>query len=292
MVQSMTGFGRGEAPYGAGRVAVEVSAVNGRYLDVTVRGLREHGALELAARGRVGERLSRGSVNLTVSFGDGAPQAPNVSVNLELARAYERAFDQLRAALGLKGSLPLEALTGRDDFLVIAEAPGDEGALTAAFMAALDEALEGVAAMRASEGARLAAEISAKAGRLNALYDKIAERAPAAAAAYRERLRARVAELAPGAPCDETRLEAEVALFADRCDITEEISRSRTHAAALLEALREEGRVGRRLDFLLVELNREANTMAAKAQDVVVAAVTIDVKDLLEQMREQVQNFL
>jgi len=290
MLYSMTGFGRGEAPCGAGAAAVEVSTVNNRYLEVTVRGLREYGALELRVRARVAERLARGSVNVNAALQTAGGGNRKVAANVELAREYERAFDQLRAALGLKGSLPLEALTNHAELLTFEEAGADAEALGEAVLAALDRALDKVVATRETEGAKLGADVTARAERLRGIYAALAARAPAVVAAYREKLRGRVAEFAAGAPVDENRLAAEVSYFAERADITEEVVRSQTHLQALAAALAEGGRVGRRLDFLIVELNREANTVAAKAQDAAAAAAVIEIKDLLEQIREQVQN--
>lgn len=286
----MTGFGRGEAPYGDGSVIVEVTTVNARYLDVSVRGLREHGSLELKVRAHVGERLARGAVHANVAARGATPMRKHVVADVELAREYVNEFERVRYALGLKGSFPVEALTSRECFLVIEEEGGDEETFTESVLAALEQALERAVEMREGEGAKLAADLATRLGRLEQLVDDVGARAPAAAVAYRKRLKARAQELAESATVDPARLEAEVALFAERSDISEEITRCRAHTRAFAEALAGEGRVGRRLDFLTVEINREANTIAAKAQDAQTASSVIEIKDLLEQMREQVQN--
>ena len=290
MLKSMTGFGRGEAPYGDGAVVVEVTAVNSRHLDVTVRGLREYGSLELEVRSRVGDKLARGSVHVNVAVRGAAPTAKKVTADLELARRYVDEFDRIHHALNLKGPFPLEALTSDDRFLVIEEEPADEKHLGESLYAALEAALERVVEMREAEGAKLAADVEEKLQRVGGLVDEIDARAPAVVRAYREKLAARAGELGGGVNLDEGRLEAEVALFAERADISEEIVRSRAHLQAFADALATAERVGRRLDFLTIELNREANTIAAKAQDAAVASATIEIKDLLEQVREQVQN--
>jgi uncharacterized protein (TIGR00255 family) len=290
MLRSMTGFGRGEAPYGDGSVIVEVTTVNARYLDVSVRGLREHGSLELKVRAHVGERLARGAVHANVAARGATPMRKRVAADVELAREYVNEFERLRYALGLKGGFPVEALTSRECFLVIEEEGGDEEAFTESVLAALEQALERAVEMREGEGAKLAADLATRLGRLEQLVDDVGARAPAAADAYRKRLKARAQELAESATVDPARLEAEVALFAERSDISEEVTRCRAHTRAFAETLAGEGRVGRRLDFLTVEMNREANTIAAKAQDAQIASSVIEIKDLLEQMREQVQN--
>jgi uncharacterized protein (TIGR00255 family) len=290
MLKSMTGFGSGEAPYGDGTVVVEITTVNGRHLDVTVRGLREYGSLELAVRSRVGEKLARGSVQVNVAVRGAAPAAKKVTADLDLARQYVNEFDRLHHTLNLKGPFPLEALTSDDRFLAIEEEPADEKRLGESLYAALGAALGRVVEMREAEGAKLAAAVKEKLRSISGLVDAVDGRAPAVVQTYREKLVARAAELGDGVRLDEGRLEAEVALFAERADITEEIVRSRAHLQAFEDALASAERVGRRLDFLTIELNREANTIAAKAQDAAVASATIEIKDLLEQVREQVQN--
>ena len=290
MVKSMTGFGRGEAPYGDGAVVVEVTTVNSRHLDVAVRGLREYGSLELEVRSRVAERLARGSVQVNVAVRGAAPTTKNVTADVELARRYVDEFERLRHALNLKGAFPLEALTSSDRFLVVEEESADEKHLGESLYSALEAALERVVEMRAAEGAKLAADIETKLRRVSGFVDDVDARAPAAVQTYRKKLASRADELAAGAQLDEGRLEVEVALFAERADINEEIVRSRAHLHAFADAVAGGGRVGRRLDFLTIEMNREANTMASKAQDAAVASAIIEIKDLLEQVREQVQN--
>ena len=290
MLKSMTGFGRGEAPYGDGAMVVEVTTVNSRHLDVAVRGLREYGSLELDVRSRVAERLARGSVQVNVAVRGAAPSAKSVTADVEVARRYVDEFERLRHALNLKGAFPLEALTSSDRFLVVEEEGADEKHLGESLYAALEAALERVVEMRAAEGAKLAADIETKLRRVSGLVDDVNAQAPAVVQAYRKKLASRAAELAAGAQLDEGRLEVEVALFAERADINEEIVRSRAHLHAFADAVAGGGRVGRRLDFLTIEMNREANTMASKAQDAAVASAIIEIKDLLEQVREQVQN--
>lgn len=290
MLKSMTGFGRGDAPYGDGVVVIEVTALNGRHLDVTVRGLREYGSLELKIRSRVAEKLARGSVHVSVAVRGAAPAPKRVTADVDLARAYVSEFERLRYALGLKGDFPVEALTSAEWFLTVEEETRDEETLAESVMAALDAALARVVEMRAREGAKLAADLQNKLQLVTRLIDDVAARAPDVIAAYRARLASRAAEFARGLAVDEARLEAEVALFAERADVSEEIVRSRAHIHAFAEAVGHGVKVGRRLDFLTVELNREANTLAAKGQDARVASSVIEIKDLLEQIREQVQN--
>jgi uncharacterized protein (TIGR00255 family) len=290
MLKSMTGFGRGEGRYGDGSIIVEVTTVNSRHLDVVVRGLREYGSLELKIRALVGEKLGRGSVHVNVAVRGTAPTAKRVKADVELAREYLSEFERLRYALGLKGNFPMDALTASEWFLVVEEEARDEEAFTESVVAALEAALTRVVEMREAEGAKLAADLDERLGRVEKLTDDVAARAPEVTVAYRGKLAARAAELAANAAIEESRLEAEVALFAEKADINEEIVRTRAHLRAFADAVAGGGRVGRRLDFLTIEMNREANTIAAKAQDAHIASEVIEIKDLLEQIREQVQN--
>jgi len=290
MILSMTGFGRGEAPFGDGRVIVEIGTVNSRHLETNVRGLRDYPAVELGLRGRITGRLGRGTANVTVTLKGAETAVRRVSANLELARAYEAEFDKLVAALGLKGKLPLETLAAVPDLIAVESEDADAETLAAAVYDAADHALEDVVAMRQAEGAKLAAEIGPRLDELARLDDEIENLAPATIGAYRERLKARIAELDVTAGVDAGRVEAEVALFADRCDVREEIVRSRAHIEAFRDTVAAGGRVGRQLDFLVQEMNREANTIGSKAQDAAIAARVVAIKNLLEQVREQVQN--
>lgn len=290
MVSSMTGFGRGTAAYGGGRAVVEVTSLNNRYLDVTCRGLKDYGAAELAVRARVAERLSRGSVTVTVATPGVSPAGRRVVADDALAREFAAEFERVGRLVGLEGRLPPEALALRPDILRVEDtgAPGDD--FTAAVLAALDLALDELVKSRATEGQRLARNLAEKIAALTSLYGKIEARAPAVVAAYRAKLAARAAEISAAGPLEPGRLETEIALFAEKSDVSEELVRSRVHLEAFQKALRAEGAVGRRLDFLVVELNREANTVASKAQDAEISSTVIEIKNLLEQVREQVQN--
>jgi uncharacterized protein (TIGR00255 family) len=290
MLKSMTGFGRGGSPYGDGTVVVEVTTVNSRHLDVTVRGLREYGSLELKARAVVAEKLGRGSVHLNVAVRGTAPTAKRVRADVDFAREYVNEFERLRYGLGVKGSFPVEALTTSEWFLVVEEESRDEETFTASVLTALEAALERVVEMRETEGTKLAAALDERLQKVGKLVDDVASRAPEVTAAYRDKLAARVADLAPNVAVDESRLETEIALFAERADVNEEVVRARAHLRAFADAVAAGGRVGRRLDFLTIEMNREANTIASKAQDAQIASTVIEIKDLLEQIREQVQN--
>jgi uncharacterized protein (TIGR00255 family) len=294
MIQSMTGFGRAAFRVGETAFEVEVRSVNQRHLDARVRLPRALAALEPELRARIQERLARGKVDCTIAAPGGETLSPRLEVDREAARAYLRVARALEAEEGISptlGSAELLALPGVAR-LIEPEWPGDE--LRRAVLPALDAALDGLASMRASEGEALAREFEGRLVRLSEWVDALAARASDVQQAVRERLRRRVRALeSEVGAIDEGRLHQEIALAADRLDVTEEIVRLRSHVEQFRKLLASAGPgqpAGRRLDFLLQEMAREANTLGAKGADADAAHLVVELKAELERMREQVQN--
>lgn len=294
MLRSMTGYGAAEEQAGAGRWWVEVRSTNHRFLEVVVRLPRELAALEERVRAVVAQRIRRGRVEVLVR-GDGVPRPREAVVDTDLARRYAEALERLRRELALAEPLSLSALLALPDVVRVEDAPPDVEAAWETLRPALERALDGLVEMRASEGRRLAQDLQDRVARLEGWVDQVARRAEELPRAYAERLRQRVAELLRALevphPPDEARLATEVASFADRCDVREELVRLRSHlqeARALLDA--PDGAVGRKLEFLLQEMQREVNTVGAKAADVEVSRAVVEMKSELEAIREQVQN--
>jgi len=289
-LHSMTGFGRaggsGEAPFW-----VEVRSVNHRYLDLSIRLPHGLAGLEPAVRERVASYLTRGRVEVTVVAKPQADETTSrtVSVNHELLQAYLEAAREAAAIWGGPGP-SLEFVLQQPGVLVVEEAAPDLERLWASLSPVLDEALEQLVAMRRTEGERLAQDLRQRLARVSALVNQMAEAAPRMVAQYRSRLSERVEGLIQRGDLDPGRLEAEVLLFAERVDISEELVRARSHLVEFERTLGQGGPVGRRLDFLLQELLRETNTVGSKAQDGQIASWVVDVKTELERMREQVQN--
>jgi uncharacterized protein (TIGR00255 family) len=294
-MRSMTGFGVGEAPFAAGRggpqgkLTVEIRAVNHRYLDVRVRAPSQlpdlAGAAEVIAR----ERLTRGRFDVAVRVEGAALGA--MTIDRDRARSVLAALASLRDEVAPGADLPMSLLSAVPDLFVPSlQQEGDavRGALGVAF----DAAIRSLDAMRLREGAWLADDLGRRLATLRRLSGRVVERAPFVLESYRKRLRERAEKLrlASDLDLDPGRLEQEVALFADRIDIAEELTRLDSHAEHFTSLLASEEPVGRRLDFLLQEMAREANTLGAKSQDVAVAHAVVDIKAEIERMREQVQN--
>jgi len=273
---------------------VEVRSTNHRFLEVVVRLPRELGALEDRVRAAVAERVRRGRVEVLVREDSGLRPREAV-VDTELARRYADALERLRRELGLAEPVTLGALLALPEVVRLEEARPDPEATWEALHPVLQRALERLVDMRTKEGGRLAADLRERLARLESWVERVAQRAEELPRAYAQRLRQRVAELLRSLevdqPPDEARLALEVAAFADRCDVREELVRLRSHleeARALLEG--PDGSVGRKLEFLLQEMQREVNTVGSKAADLEVTRAVVEMKSELEAIREQVQN--
>jgi uncharacterized protein (TIGR00255 family) len=294
VVRSMTGYGAGEARTDDGRWLVEVRSTNHRFLDVVVRLPKDLGGLEDRVRAAVASRVARGRVEVSV-VRDSSRRAKWVSVDTDLARRYGQALEELRGALGLQEAPSLSAILSLPDVVRVEEPPQDLEATWDALRPAVEQATEHLVSMRCVEGARLAEDLRRRLARLEEWVDQVEARAEDLPRAYAQRLRHRIADLLQALevphPPDEARLATEVAVFADRCDVREELVRLRSHldqARALLA--QEDSPVGRKLEFLLQEMGREVNTVGSKAQDLEVIRAVLEMKSELEAMREQVQN--
>jgi uncharacterized protein (TIGR00255 family) len=288
MVLSMTGFGRGEVDYRGGKIIVEVLTVNSRYLDISVHGLRDQGAVEMALRETTAEHVNRGRVNITVKCTGAFCGERTVTVDEDLVKKFGEELDRAKWLLGIEEKVSIDVIAARPELLEIVEQTDDNGFGDAVLTAAAG-AFEQVVTSRRTEGTKLAADLDARLKSAGEVIGRIETRAPEMLQNYRDKLRARADTLGANGISDE-RVDAEVILFVERSDIAEEITRFRAHIDAALETLGNEGRVGRRLEFLVQELNRETNTIGAKSQDAQVSSAVVELKETLEQVREQVQN--
>jgi uncharacterized protein (TIGR00255 family) len=296
----MTGFGAAEGSVLGGRLSVEIRTVNHRYFNPQVKLPYELGGIEAPLRERLRERLGRGHVAVAARWLE--PPAGNGAVALDLGRARQvvAAARELKKRLKLKGEVDLAFVARQPDVLAAPSdgeragaagaAAGAAGAVWEAVAPLVERAAEQVLAMRGKEGRALGAELAGRLDALEALVRAVEERAPARLSAELERLRKAVAELAAGVPVDPQRLAVEIALLADRVDITEELVRLRTHLVACHEALGQDGAVGKQLGFLAQELGREVNTIGAKANDAAITQAVIAMKGELEKFREQLEN--
>ncbi len=291
MIRSMTGYGRADAQTPFGRFTVEMRSVNHRFGEVLVRLPRDLAPLEDRVRAAVQARVLRGRVEVTMMREDRATRTKTVRADLELATAYAQALRELADALGVPDSMSLAQVAGYPDVVRVEEAKEDLDVLWPALLPAIEAATSDLVGMREAEGRRLAEDLEARLRRVEEFGAVVEARSRLAVADYAVRLRERIAQLLGELPVDESRLAAEVAIFAERSDVSEEVTRLRSHTAQFLQELQEaEGAVGRRLEFVLQEMGREVNTTGAKANDLEITRAVIAMKGELESMREQIQN--
>jgi len=290
LARSMTGFGRGEAAGDFGRIVVEMKAVNHRFSEVVFRMPRQFNAMEDPARKLVLTRVSRGRVDVFVQY-EAAAKARGVKVDKELAIAYYSALKELAEGIGSNSELSLDTLAKLPDVLSVAEGEVTADDLWPLLETALTQSLESLLAMREREGAALVVDVQSRLRVMEELATAAAVRNPQVVEEYRAKLHKRLTELLPqGHAVDPVRLAQEVAIFADRSDITEEIQRLGSHVAQFRQTLREGDSIGRKLDFLVQEVGREVNTIGSKANDAAITSKVVEAKGELEKIREQVQN--
>jgi uncharacterized protein (TIGR00255 family) len=290
MIRSMTGYGKSEATLPGGRMVVEIRSVNHRYGEITVKLPRALMAYENEVRKTVAGRLKRGKIDVFVQQEGVAAAESLPTVNLPLAKAYHDAFVKMKEALGLADPVSLALLATQRDVLTTggAEDPGE--ALHGMLLEAVGGAIDTIEAMRVREGEALLTDLWGRREALSTLIGRVAERTPRVVAEAGARLKERVGQLVGETGVDEARLAQEIAFMADRSDVTEELVRFDSHLQQFDETLLLEEPVGRKLDFLMQELNREVNTIGSKANDAEIAGCVVQLKAELEKVREQIQN--
>ena len=285
---SMTGYGRAFREIDGRQLTIELKSVNHRFLDLAFRMPRNLMFAEEAARKAIAARLSRGHVDVFATYKNLRSDARTVNVDRALYDAYARALGTVSEA-GLKDDRSLMAIARLPDVLTVAEAEEDQGAVTALMVETLNAALDQLIDMRRREGESMKRDLSAHVDEIERMTAEIRDRYPQTVEEYRSRLKAAVEELI-GTQMDETRLLTEVAVMADRSAIDEEIVRLGSHVEALRKLFEDDKPIGRRLDFLVQELNRETNTISSKSQDIPITRLTVDMKAEIEKLREQLQN--
>jgi uncharacterized protein (TIGR00255 family) len=287
----MTGFGRGEAVLNGRRFIAEIKTVNNRHRDLFVRLPRTLQAIEDEVRSQVSEVIKRGRVEVTLQMEkEGVELEYDLQLNVPLVRSYLRIFNQLNEEFGLEGKVRAEDLCQMKDVLLVKPEELDLAVARDALREAVRLALEACDSMRVQEGKALKEDFLKRLALIEDHLNEVQNRAGLVVEDYKRKLRQRVEQVAQGIPIDENRLMQEVAIFADRCDITEELVRARSHLDQFRAYLSPDDAVGRRLDFLLQEINREINTMSSKASDPAISARSVEMKAELEKVREQVQN--
>lgn len=290
MIRSMTGFGRAECADSQLKFTVEVRSVNHRYLDASVRMPKEYAFLETLVRTELKKYIGRGKVEVSVTCEQLGEADLSLKLNEQLAQKYVDAYRELEERFGLRNDLTVSRLGGLDGIFTLSKGELDEEVIWNVLRQALDGALEKLVSARETEGGNLKRDLLEKLDGMDSLVSKVQERYPEIIAAYRERIREKISEILSDDQIDENRIASEVVLYADRLATDEETVRLHSHIKAMQKELEKGGDVGRKLDFIAQEMNREANTILSKANDLVTADIGIGLKTEIEKIREQVQN--
>ena len=292
MVKSMTGFGRCETEINGRAITVEIKSVNHRYFEFSCRITRGYSFLEDKLKAFVNARVARGKIDMFVSVGAADDVPCEVAVNHSLVSGYLTAMKEISDTYGVPNDASVVALSRFPDVFTVNKAPVDEEQLTSDVLTAADAALNSFIAMRETEGARMKADILSRAETILSIVSEIEERSPQTVREYENRLLERIRQTLENlsVEVDEQRILTEVAVFADKVAVAEETVRLRSHFEQLRAFLSLDQPVGRKIDFIIQEMNREANTIGSKVQDAVLAHKVVDIKSEIEKIREQVQN--
>ena len=290
MIKSMTGYGRAQGSFSGGEVSVEIKSVNNRYLDCGVKLPRVYAFAEEAIKGLVQHTISRGKVDVFININAAGAGNVKISVNRPVVEGYLSAMKQIAAEYGVVDDISVSTLTRMGDVFLVEKQEEDETEVQEALLSVVSQALSAFDAMRTREGEALKKDLLQKAQDILVLVGQVEQRSPVTVAAYRERLTAKMQEVLESTAIDEARIVQEAAIYADKVAVDEETVRLRSHVAQLQKMLEEGGVIGRKLDFLMQEMNREANTIGSKGNDVEQARNVVDIKSQLEKIREQIQN--
>ena len=290
MIKSMTGYGRAQGTFSGGDITVEIKSVNNRYLDCGVKLPRGYAYLEESVKSLVQKSISRGKVDVFITINAAGADNVTISVNEPVAKGYIDAMRQLVEQYGIQDDISASAISRFSDVFIVEKQEQDENEVKTAISGVVQEALTAFDSMRTREGEALKADLLGKAEGILDLVSKVEARSPITVKAYRDRLTAKMQEVLEDRQIDEARIIQEAAIYADKVAVDEETVRLRSHVDQLKTMLSEGGVIGRKLDFLMQEMNREANTIGSKGNDVEQARNVVNIKSELEKIREQIQN--
>ncbi|WP_069998182.1 YicC/YloC family endoribonuclease [Cellulosilyticum sp. I15G10I2] len=290
MIYSMTGYGRCEIEENQRKVTVEMSAINHRYLDINMRMPKLLAHFEEDIRKIIKKKVARGKLDLNIYCYSMATEDIDIIVNENICKGYIEGFSKIAETFNIENDMKLSHLMQVNDLITIQKKSGDNDEVMATLTKALETALDELLVMRLREGEALKADILQKTEGLNKLIEAISSRSYLVVDEYKRKLEARIASLLENVSVDPGRIAAEVVLFADKCAVDEELTRLKSHIVQLVSILEEDGAVGRKLDFLMQEINREANTIGSKANDYTITKYVVSLKTEVEKIREQVQN--
>ena len=290
MIRSMTGYGRAVETIDGREITAELRSVNNRYLDCTVKMPRIYAFAEDSVKTHVKSAISRGKVDVFIAVNVMEDMQMRISVNHPVLEGYLSAMRSIASDYGVRDDISVTALSRLPDVFVVEKAEEDEEKLTQDILSVVDKALEKFTAMRTTEGAALEADLRGRAATILTLVEKVEQRSPVTLAEYRARLTEKMQEVLQSTTIDEGRILQEAAIYADKIAVDEETVRLRSHVAQLRTMLESDEPMGRKMDFLIQEVNRESNTIGSKCCDVAIAQVVVGLKAEVEKMREQVQN--
>lgn len=292
MIKSMTGFGRCEAEINGREITVEVKSVNHRYFEFSCRTPRGYGFLDDKLKSYVNSRVSRGKIDMFVTIGANDEASSEVTVNHQLVSGYLNAMKEISDTYGVENDVTVVSLSRFPDVFTVHKPAEDEEQITNDVLSVAKTALDSFISMRETEGEKMKADILGRANTILSIVGEIEERSPQTVAEYEERLLERIKQTLEDyeVEIDEQRVLTEVAVFSDKVAVAEETVRLRSHFAQLEKFLEYDEPVGRKIDFIIQEMNREANTIGSKVQDAVLAHKVVDIKSEIEKIREQVQN--
>jgi uncharacterized protein (TIGR00255 family) len=289
MIKSMTGYGRGQYSNDGRQYTVEIRTINHRFLDMSIKMSRNLNYLEDKVRQFLSKYVFRGKIDVYISMFNFSDQGRKVIVDSELAGMYVKALNQLKQEQGLNDEITLSLVSKLADVLNV-ENDQNEELIWGELKEALTIAVDNLVTMREREGSRLKSDILEKANIIQDISESIDIKAPNVVKEYKEKLEVRIKELLAGITLDESRIAMEVALFSDKCSISGEITRLKSHISQLKTTLNQDEPVGKKLDFLLQELNREVNTIGSKANNLKITQYVLEAKNQIENIREQIQN--
>lgn len=289
MIKSMTGYGYAENTVSGKRIVAEIRAVNHRYLDLNIKTQRSYAFLEETIRKILGGFIARGKIDVFVNI-ENLDNRVEISLDRATAKGYLAALNELKAELALEGEVDISTLSRLGDIFRVDKAKVNQEEIIPLAAEVVHAAVEGFAAMRAREGESLAADLTGQFFALRALVDEIEARAPLIVGDYEKRLAEKVSELLGDVQIDEGRLLNEVVIFADKINTNEEIIRLKSHIEQGFEIVKSQEPAGRKLDFIIQELNREINTIGSKSSDLTSIKLVMEAKAVIEKMREQAQN--
>lgn len=290
MLRSMTGYGKSERTIDGHYFKFEIKSVNHRYLDISIRMPRQFQYMEDKFKNMISDRITRGKIEVYVNYECYTEGQYEVHVNKSLAKIYKEAYEYISDFLNIENDLTVSNLTKAEDVILLKAIDEDEEKLTEIACSVLDEALDRILKMKTDEGSKLAQDVLLKNEAILKLLNEVKEFAPRVPVEYKEKMMKRLDEFIKNDTLDESRIITEVAIFADKCSIDEEMVRLKSHIGQLKDLIQQKTSVGKKMDFLIQEMNREINTIGSKANNLDITKCVVDMKSELEKIREQIQN--